>query len=86
MATALPHLELASCPVDPVPITAIHHINECVSVIEVVPPQGPQLFLPTHVPHREYHILVLDLFHVETCTDVMAARAPGWVWSARPVS
>lgn len=39
-----------------------------VRVAQVLPPQRPQLVLPSDVPHREGHVLVLNFLHVETCT------------------
>jgi hypothetical protein len=41
--------------------------NQGVRVAQVLPPERPQLVLPTHVPHREGHVLALHFLHVETC-------------------
>ena len=40
-----------------------------VRVAQVLPPERPQLVLPSHVPDREGHVLVLHFLHVETCRD-----------------
>lgn len=36
-------------------------------VLEVVPPQGTNLVLATHIPHGEADVLVLHGLHIETC-------------------
>ena len=38
------------------------------SVLEVVPPQWPDLVLTTNVPHSKADVLVLDCLHIETYT------------------
>ena len=36
-------------------------------VLEVVPPQWPDLVLATHIPHCEAYILVFHCFYIKTC-------------------
>lgn len=38
-------------------------------VLEVMPPEGPDLVLPTHIPHGEADVLVLHRLHVEPCGE-----------------
>jgi hypothetical protein len=38
-------------------------------VLEVVTPQGADLVLATHVPHRKVDVLVLHSLHVEPCAS-----------------
>jgi hypothetical protein len=40
--------------------------DQSISVVEVVPPQGPELLLATNIPHGEHYILVLNLLNIET--------------------
>merc|ERR1712078_600286 len=48
-----------------VAVVAVDDKNEPLRVLEVVPPQGADLVLAPHVPHREADVLVLDRLHVE---------------------
>ena len=48
--------------------------DERVGVVEVVAPQRAELLLPAHVPHREHHVLVLHLLHVEACRGSAGTR------------
>ena len=50
---------------DPVRVVAVHHEDQPLDVVEVEPPQRPDLVLAPHVPHREVHIPVLNSVHVE---------------------
>ena len=51
--TALPDLELVGGSADSLSVLTVHHIDEPVRVVEVVPPEGPELFLASHVPDCE---------------------------------
>ena len=42
-------------------------IYKSIGIVEVMPPQGPELFLATNIPNCEHHILVLNFLHIETC-------------------
>lgn len=44
------------------------------SVLEVVPPQGSDLVLASHVPDGETDVLVLYRFHVEACRRLDQTR------------
>lgn len=50
-----------------VAIVAVHHKDETLGVLEVVPPQGADLVLAPDVPHGERDVLVLDRLDVEAC-------------------
>ena len=63
------HLEFLSSFLHPISVLAVHHIYEAICIVEVVPPEGPQLFLPPHVPDSEKHILVLHLLDIEACRE-----------------
>lgn len=51
---------------NPLAVQRIHHIDQTVGVVEIVPPKWSQLLLTTHIPHRELHVLVLYLLYVES--------------------
>ena len=51
---------------DTVTIVAVDHEDDALSVLEVMPPQRPNLILSTHIPHGELNVLVLDRLNVET--------------------
>ena len=70
----MPDLKLVSGSADSLPILAVYHIDEAIRVVEVVPPEGPELFLASHVPDCEQHVLVLHLLHVEACEHMKACR------------
>ena len=50
-------------------ILAINYIYQSVCVVEVMPPEGPQLFLAPNIPDGEQNILVLDLLDIESCVS-----------------
>ena len=52
-----------------IPVVTVDHEDESLGVLEVVPPQRPDLVLAAHVPHREADVLVLNSLHVKTCKD-----------------
>mmetsp|Transcript_11965 Transcript_11965/g.28384 ORF Transcript_11965/g.28384 Transcript_11965/m.28384 type:complete len:203 (+) Transcript_11965:73-681(+) len=58
-------LELRGRLLDPVPVHGVDDVDEAVCVVEVVPPEGPQLLLATNVPHREGDVAVLHLLNIE---------------------
>jgi hypothetical protein len=39
---------------------------QAIGIIEVMPPQGPQLLLAANIPHGKHHILVLNFLNIET--------------------
>lgn len=41
-------------------------VSLTLGVLEVVPPQGTDLVLATHVPHGEANVLVLHRLYIET--------------------
>ena len=47
-------------------VVAVDHVNNCLGVLEVVPPHLSKTLLTTHVPHREGNVLVGNLFHIES--------------------
>lgn len=61
----LEYLELTGCTANAFSILAVHHINQPVGVVEVVPPEWTELFLAANIPHCEENVLVLHLLHVE---------------------
>jgi hypothetical protein len=40
-----------------------------IRIVKVMPPEWPQLFLSTNIPNCEYHILILNLLHIETYNE-----------------
>ena len=48
-----------------VSVVTVHHEDETLRILEVVPPQGTDLVLTSHIPHREADVLVLHGLHVE---------------------
>jgi hypothetical protein len=53
---------------DTIPIVAVNHEDDTLSVLEVVAPQRTNLILTTDIPHGELNVLVLDRLDVESCT------------------
>lgn len=49
----------------PVPVVGVYNEDETLGVGEVMPPQRADLILPSHVPHGEGDVLVLDRLNVE---------------------
>lgn len=63
-------LESLLCQVIPLQITTVNHINDCISVVEVVVPEPSNVSLPSDIPYCELHVLEPDLVHVEPyCWD-----------------
>ena len=54
-------------------IVAVDDEDDALRVLEVVPPQWPDLVLPTHVPHGELDVLVFDRLDVKACGAVERA-------------
>jgi len=50
-----------------VAIVAVHDEDDTLGVLEVMPPKGPDLVLPTNIPYGKLDVLVLDCLNVETC-------------------
>lgn len=48
-----------------VAVVAVDDEDDALGVLEVMPPQRPDLVLPAHVPHGELDVLVLDGLDVE---------------------
>ena len=46
------------------------HSKLTLCVLEVMPPQRPNLILTSDVPHSETNVLVLHRFHIETCHQI----------------
>jgi hypothetical protein len=59
-------LEFLSSLDDTIAIVGIDDEDDALGVLEVVPPQGSDLVLPTNVPHGELDVLVLDSLDVES--------------------
>lgn len=58
-------LEFISRLLDPLPVIAVHHKDEALSVLEVVPPQRPNLILASDIPDCETDVLIFHCFHIE---------------------
>jgi hypothetical protein len=58
-------------------IVAVDDENDTLGVLEVMPPQGTDLVLTTHIPHGELDVLVLDGLDVETWTTSRSANCSG---------
>lgn len=50
---------------DTVTIVAVNDEDDTLGVLEVMPPQRPNLVLATNIPHGELNVLVLDSLDVE---------------------
>eukprot|EP00891_Asterochloris_glomerata_P004315 jgi/Astpho2/4315/Aster-x1212 len=50
---------------DSVAVIAVHDEDEPLGVLEVVPPQGPDFVLASHIPDCEADVLVLHCLHIE---------------------
>lgn len=50
---------------DTVTIIAVHHKDDALGVLKVMPPQRSDFVLSTHIPHGELNILVFDGLDVE---------------------
>ena len=59
-------MQSGRCFRQPLGIGRIDHVDERISVLEVVPPECPDLVLAADVPDRHVHVLVLELLDVET--------------------
>ena len=55
---------------DTVAIVAVHHEDDTLGVLEVMPPQRTDFVLTTDIPHGELNVLVLDSLDVETFRPV----------------
>ena len=53
---------------DTVTIIAIDDEDDALSILEVMPPQRPDLVLTTYIPHCELNVLILDCLNVEAFT------------------
>ena len=51
---------------DTISVVRVDNEDDTLGVLEVMPPQRSNLVLPTHVPHSELDVLVLDSLDVET--------------------
>lgn len=58
-------LQLLTCLDDTVTIIAVNDEDDTLGVLEIMPPQWPDLVLPTDVPHGELDVLVLDGLDIE---------------------
>lgn len=57
--------ELAFRLADALAVVAVHHVDQALGILEVMPPERPDLVLAAHVPHGEADIPVLDRLDVE---------------------
>ena len=62
------NLKLCCSSLHSLSVLAINHIDQAICVVKVMPPERSELFLTANVPYCEEDILVLYLFHIETCT------------------
>jgi len=62
-------LELLTGLGNTVAIVAVNNEDDALGVLEVMPPQRPDLVLSTDVPHGELDVLVFDRLDVEACTS-----------------
>lgn len=58
-------LQLLACLGDTISVVAVDHENNTLSVLEVVPPERPDLVLTSDIPYGELNVLVLYSFDVE---------------------
>ena len=59
---------------DTIAIVAVHHENDALRVLEVMPPQRSNLILSTHIPHCERDILVFNCLNVEAWKEEQLAN------------
>ena len=52
-----------------VAVIAVDDEDDALGVLEVMPPQRPNLVLPSDIPHGELDVLVFDRLDVETCAE-----------------
>lgn len=64
------HVELFLRLGQPSGVVGVNHVHNGGGVGEVVPPQGPQLFLAAHVPYGKRDVLVLHRLHIESYNEV----------------
>ena len=62
---------------DTVAIVGVDDEDDALRVLEVMPPEGPDLVLATDVPHGELDVLVLDRLDVEPFMDASRLALPG---------
>ena len=60
-----------------VAIVGVDDEDDALRVLEVMPPEGPDLVLATDVPHGELDVLVLDRLDVEAFRDASRLALPG---------
>lgn len=64
-------MQLLPCLVETLPVLAVDDENETLGAGVVVPPEGPDLILPSDVPDVELDIFVGDGFDVESDCGVV---------------
>jgi hypothetical protein len=67
-------LEFLSSLDDTIAIVGVDDEDDALGVLEVVPPQGSDLVLPTNVPNSELDVLVLDSLDVESWEMIRRCR------------
>lgn len=68
-------LELLSGLDNTIAIVAVDNKDDTLGVLEVMPPQGPDLVLSTNIPDGELDVLIFDRLNVEACeSDQYACR------------
>jgi len=70
---------------DTVTVVAVDDEDDALGVLEVMPPQRPDLVLPAHVPHGELDVLVLDGLDVEPWDGVVSMLERVFVDRLAPV-
>lgn len=76
-------LQLLSCLNHTVAIVGVDNEDDTLGVLEVMPPQRPDLVLSSDIPYGELNVLVLDGLDVESCSknaSVPVPMADGVAW------
>ena len=63
---------------DTVTIVAVDDEDDALCVLEVMPPQRPDLVLSAHVPHGELDVLVFDSLDIEAYISCEHQHADSW--------
>lgn len=50
-------------------IIAVDDEDDTLGVLEIMPPQRPDLILPANIPHGELNVLVFDGLNIEACRE-----------------
>jgi len=60
-------VQLITSLTDTVAIVTVHHEDQALGVLEVMPPEGANLVLTTNIPDSKADVLVFNSLDVETC-------------------